>query len=81
MAVDGLGADRHRAAGAQSDLAGDVAGLGALGQHRTPNDIVDLAGVDPGTLDGGRKRERAEGRSGRRVERSAIGAADRCAGG
>ena len=30
MAVDGLGADRHRAAGAERDLAADIAGLVSL---------------------------------------------------
>ena len=51
LAVDGLGADRDRAAGAQRDLAADIAGLRALGEDAAPDDIVDLAGIDPGALD------------------------------
>ena len=45
--------DGDRAAGAKRDLAADVAELRALRQHRAPDDVVDLAGVDPGALDRG----------------------------
>ena len=46
-----------RAAGAERDLAADIAELRALRQHRAPHDIVDLAGVDPGALDRRLQRE------------------------
>ena len=54
---------RDRAAGAKRDLAADIAELRALGQHRAPHDVVDLAGVDPGALDRGLEREGAERRA------------------
>ena len=81
LAVDGLGADGHRAAGAERDLPADVAGLGALGQHAAPDHVVDLAGLDPRALDGGRERQGAERGAGGGVERALVGAADRRAGG
>ena len=49
-----------RAAGAKRDLPADVAELRALGEHRAPDDVVDLAGVDSGALDRRLEREAAQ---------------------
>ena len=48
-AVDRHARHRHRAAGAQRDLAGDVGAGGAFGRGATHDDVIDFAGLNAGT--------------------------------
>jgi len=73
--------DRNRAAGAKCDLAADITELRALREHRAPDDVVDIAGVDARAFDRRLQRECAERRTERGVEPALVGAADRRPGG
>ena len=64
-----------------SDSARDVAGLMPLLERGAEHHVVDLGAVDPGALDRGLDRVAGERGRGQVVERAAIGAADRGAGG
>ncbi len=61
--------------------AADVAGLGALGQHAAPYDVIDFAGLDARALDRRGERKGAKGGAGGGIERAPVGAPDRGAGG
>ena len=50
--VDGHAGHGHRAAGAQRDLAGDVAAGGAFRRRAAHDHILDLLGVDLGAAHG-----------------------------
>ena len=58
------------------DLPPDIPELRALGQHRAPDHVVDLASVDAGAFDRRLQRESAERRTERGVEGALVGAAD-----
>ena len=81
LAVDGHAAGADRATGAQRDLAGEVSGLRTLLERAAPQHVVDLAGVDAGTLDRGLERIGAERRALGVVEPALVGTADGGAGG
>ena len=81
LAVDRHGGDGVRQAGAHRALARRVAAGRALLQGRAHDDIVDLRGIDPGTLDRVTDGVAAELLALGVVEGAAIGLADRRAGG
>ena len=62
LAVDRLGADGDRTAGAERDLRPILPACMPCFSTRAPDDVVDLAGVDPRALDRRRERQRAERR-------------------
>ncbi len=77
LAVDRLRADGDGAAGAKRDLPADIARLRALGQDGAPDDVVDLARLDPGAFDRRCERQGAKRRAGRGVEGALVGPSDR----
>ena len=80
-AVDGLRRRRHRQAGADGALAGDVAAGGAFGVGAAHHHVLDVAGLDAGALDGVGDHVAAHVGAVGEVEGAAHGSADRRAGG
>jgi hypothetical protein len=79
-AVDRRARRRHRQSRAQRGLARDVLTRRALRQRAAHDDVLDLARLESRALDGVRDDVAAHARAVRVVERSAVRAADRCAG-
>ena len=71
----------HGQAGAQRDLARDVAAGGALGQRAAHEDVLHFGRVEPRALDRRAHRVRAQGGAVRHVERAAPGLGEAGAGG
>ena len=80
-AVDGLRRRRHRQAGADGALAGDVAAGRAFGIGAAHHHVLDVARIDAGALDGVGDHMPAHVGAVGEVEGAAHGSADRRAGG
>ena len=80
-AADGLAGHRKRQAGADRDLAADVAAGRAFGIAGAHDDVLEHLGVHARALDGGLDGERRQRGAGRDVEFAAVRLGQRRAGG